>query len=400
LIPKTFVVCLALVTGLSTVSILRASQNPGAVFLMIWPTARSTGLAGAMTALADEQDAAYWNPGGLGFQRSLGATVTGAPWLPGLYPGMFYGYASGGFGIGEPFGQGSNLNLGANVTYLTTGETDVVNERGEFLGRYTTWDAAFGIHGGLALSDKLGLGANLKYVHSFLVPEWVWKVMPELGIEAGGTGRSVAIDAGALYKPWRFLNVGVTLANLGPNISYTSSGESDPLPATLRLGLCFTPIDDPLLRVRGLVEFDKILVGMFYDTTGTKSSGRLWNEEMRDAWKSAAFEATVLQLVSARVGYFEDLTGQRGGFVMEKEGQTYHYGLGDLLTRNDLGTPKSIGLCLGLGIGYKDYARLEVSSDALIYDFKTDNWKLALTLNDLGGLMRDLSRGMSFDWLP
>jgi hypothetical protein len=364
-----------------------------------------------MTALADEPDAAYWNPGGLGFQKSIGVTLNGTPpirlpllgdggWLPGLYLGMFYGYASGGYGIHEPLGKGSNLNLGANVTYLTTGETDVVNERGDFLGRYTTWDAAFGIHGGLALSDKLGLGANLKYIHSFLVPEWVWKVMPELGIESGGTGRTLAIDAGALYKPWRFLNVGVTLANLGPNISYTSSGESDPLPATLRLGLCFTPIDEPILRMRGLVEFDKILVGMFYDTTGTKSSGRLWNEEMRDAWKSAAFEATVLQLLSARVGYFEDLTGQRGGIVIEKDGQTYHYGLGDVLSGRDLGEFKSIGLCFGLGVGWKDYVRIDVSSDALIYDFETSSWKLALTLNDLDGLVRDLGRGKLLDWLP
>jgi len=38
--------------------------------LMIWPTARSTALAGAMTGLADEADATYFNPAGLAFQTT------------------------------------------------------------------------------------------------------------------------------------------------------------------------------------------------------------------------------------------------------------------------------------------------------------------------------------------
>src|SRR5512138_925327 len=92
--------------------VVRASWNPGAMFLLVWPTARSTALAGAMTGLADDPDAACFNPGGLGFQQSLGGCLSGGKWLPGLYPGMYYTYASAGFGNDEILPGGRNLNVG------------------------------------------------------------------------------------------------------------------------------------------------------------------------------------------------------------------------------------------------------------------------------------------------
>ncbi len=375
---------------------LQASQNPGAVFLMIWPTARSTALAGAMTALADDADAAYWNPGGLGFQQSVGGCATFAEWLPGLYPGMYYYYGSGGLGL--PVSD-LNVNIGMDAMYFTTGETYVINERGEFLGRYTTYDLFAGVHGGVRVLPNLGVGLNAKYIRSFLVPEWVWRVMPELGIERGGTANTMAVDLGVLYKPLHFLSVGATLANIGPNISYTSPGESDPLPRTLRVGTSFT-FSDKFVRVRPVLELDKVLVGMFYDSTGRKPFGRKLGEELRDAWKSVAIEATALQIFTFRLGYFEDLTGQRGGLVYENaSGLTYHYGLGDVLTRSGLGKWKSIGLCFGYCLSYKDYLRLEMSSDALIYDFKTRNLKFAFAFNNIGGLVRELSEGRFLDWM-
>jgi hypothetical protein len=377
---------------------LQASQNPGAVFLMIWPTARSTALAGAMTGLADDPDAAYWNPGGLGFQAGIGGCGTAGSWLPGLYPGMYYIYGSAGIG-GLDLIPNMNVNVGVDHTYFTTGETDVVNERGEFLGRYTSYDMTVGLHAGAQVTKMLGVGISLKYIRSYLVPEWVWQEMPELGMDAGGTANDGAVDVGVLYRPARFAGIGLTLANIGPKISYNSSGESDPLPLTLRIGGSLTPIDNPVARLRVLLETDKILVGAFRDTTGRKSFGRKWSEEARDAWKSAAVEVTMLQLLSFRAGYFEDVTGQRGGIVMEREGQTYHYGLGDVLTRKNLGTVKAVGLCWGVAFSYKDYLRLDLSSDAQIYDFPTENWKLTLAVNDLVGMLDEIGLGPQLDWM-
>jgi len=358
---------LAALLGVAT-----ASQNPGAVFLMIWPAARPTGLGGAFVALADDASSVYYNQGGMAFLEGTHATLMHANWLPGLYEGMYYEYAAlthqlPGYG-----------NVGGNIIYLTTGETEVVNEKGINLGRYTTFDVALAGGYGYSVLPNLGVGVGAKFIYSFLVPDWVWHAMPELGIEAGGTGITWALDAGALYKPFNFFQVGLAFSNLGPNIAYTTSGESDPLPRMLRLGVAYFPVKNDVVSVAVVPEVSKIIVGMFYDTTGTKPFGRKLQEELRDAWKSVGFEAKFVNLLYTRVGYFEDLTGQRGGIVLEKEDQRYHYGLGDVLTRKGLGSFKSIGLCFGAGVEYAKF-KFDLSMDQLIYDFPTSNYKFSFS---------------------
>jgi len=214
--------------------------------------------------------------------------------------------------------------------------------------------------------------------------------MPELGLDGKGAGGSVAFDLGVLYRPIRPLSAGLTLANLGPQMTYEDD-EPDPLPSMLRLGLCWTPLDLDLVRLRVLGEADKILVGMFWDTTGTKTFGQKLQWEFRDAWKSLGAEVMLLRLVQLRIGYFEDLEGARGGFVVERdEGQREHVGVVDVLTRKGLGKVMKVGVCWGMSMGYRDYIRFDVSSDARIYDFPTDNTKYALSINNIMGLVEEV----------
>jgi hypothetical protein len=161
----------------------------------------------------------------------------------------------------------------------------------------------------------------------------------------------------------------------------------------LRLGACWTPVSNRYVRVNVLPELDKVLVGMFWDTTGRVPFSRKLQVGFRDAWKALGVEVTGLGLLAVRLGYFEDMTWNRGGIVLEKESRTEHHNLYDLLTRKDLGKLKSIGLCWGFGIGYKDYFRFDVSSDAAIYDFPTRNWEFALVANDIAGGIRELRQG-------
>jgi hypothetical protein len=370
---KRTVIWLALIFVLSPMGVY-ASQNPGAVFLMIWPGARPTALAGAFTAISDDATSVYYNPGGLAFLEGTNATLMHCNWLPGLWPGMFYEYSAIAHSI-----QGRGTP-GFNVIYLTTGETDVINERGDFLGRYTTFDVAPAVAYGFPVLPNLGVGLSAKLIYSFLVPDWVWKAMPELGIEKGGTGITWAFDAGTLYKPFDFLAVGLAVANLGPNISYTSSGESDPLPRMLRLGLAYYPLKHEIFSVCITPEISKILVGAFSDST--KTFGQQISSEWRDAWKSFGVEGGARFGPVAgflRAGYFEDITGQRGGLVFEREGQgTYHYSFWDVLTRRGLGKFKSLGFTFGGGIGFQRF-QFDVGVDQFIYDFPTSNYKFSFS---------------------
>ena len=350
-------------------------QNPGAVFLEIWPGARPTSMGGAFAATADDASATYYNPGGLAFIGRNYATLMHSNWLPGLYPGMYYEFA----GFTHEFKDKGTMGL--NVVYLTTGKTEVTGSDGQPLGEYTTFDIASTVGYGFPITSKLGAGLGVKFIYSFLVPDWVWALLPELGITSGGTGTTWAADAGVLYKPWNSLWLGAALSNIGPNIAYTSSGEADPLPRTLRLGVRYSPVQTKLFRLSLTPEISKVLVGMFYDQNPNSPSPfatKLWYE-LWEAWKHFGVEACYANFVTARVGYFEDITGARGGIVVDRGDQnTMHIALADYLFKKNQGKLKSLGLTYGGGLEFKRFA-FDISFDGLIYDFPTNNMKFSFS---------------------
>ncbi|MEO0114656.1 MAG: PorV/PorQ family protein [candidate division WOR-3 bacterium] len=350
-----------------------AGENPGAVFLMIWPGSRPTALGGAFTAIADDATATYYNVGGLGFQNSGEITLQHANWLPGLYPGMYYEF------LGATRSLREKGTFGLNIIYLTTGLTEVINENGEKLGEYTTFDLAATAAYGLKVLPKLSAGVSFKFIYSFLVPDWVFLVMQkELGNISGGVGTTWAVDVGLLYKPLNFLSVGAALQNLGPNIAYTTSGSSDPLPRMLRIGLNYMPIQSKLFRLSLIPEMTKVLVGMFYDPYDTLTFSQELSYEYKEAWKSFGIELTYYDLLSARLGYFEDLTGARGGVRVIKDDVEQYVSLPEFIFTKNRGKFDKIGLTFGGGIKFKKFA-FDISFDHLIYDFSTQNWKVSFS---------------------
>jgi hypothetical protein len=320
-------------------SFLSAGQRPGAVFLMIWPGARATALGGSFSATADDATACYYNQAGLAFIDHTTVSLQHAPWLSGLYPDMYYEYA----GITKPFKMGT---CALNIIYLTTGTTDVRNSDGVYLGTYTTFDISVGFNYAFKLKPNLGLGMGWKFIYSYLVPDWVWAKMPELGIDMGGTGLTYAFDVGVLYKPFSMLSLACALQNIGPNISYTESGASDPLPYTLRLGVKVEPINTKVLRIALSSEVTKILVGMF--SIEENSFFENLQYESETAWKAVGLEIDYYNFIKLRAGYFIDTEGARKGF-------TYGGGI------------KAGGFSLDVGI------------DQAIYEFETSNRKFSLS---------------------
>jgi len=367
----TFLTGLILILAIASSAF--ASQYPGAVFLMIWPGARPTGLAGAFSAIADDASALYYNVGGLGFLNSTYATVMHAPWLPGLYPGMAYDF------LGFCHSIRNQGTIGANIIYINTGETQVVNQEGIELGEYTTFDFSISGSYGFKINPKLGAGVTAKFIYSFLVPDWVWQAMPELQITTGGVGVSWALDGGVLYKPRNNISIGTSISNIGPNISYTSSGESDPLPRMLRLGVKYTPLQNENVKLNITPEITKVMVGLFFDETGDKTFWQKFNYELWEAWKSVGIEAWFFDLASLRLGYFEDISGQRGGILVNRGGSDEHIALTDYLFSKDRGKfAGKVGLCFGIGIQFKGF-QFDVGNDQMIYDFDTKNYKFSLT---------------------
>ena len=319
--------------------VLSGASRPGAVFLMIWPGARSTAMAGAFSAISDDATACYYNQGGLGFIDGMIASLQHSNWLKGLHPDMYYEYA----GFTKALKSGT---LGFDVIYLTTGKTEVRDFDGKYLGEYTTFDIAIGANYGFKINNNLGLGAGWKFIYSYLVAPWVWLRIPDLGIRSGGIGIAYAFDFGALYKPTSFLALSTTLQNLGPGISYTDSGRDDPLPITLRLGFRVQPISSRIVKINLTGEITKVLVGMFADPdqTFTEKLGY----EFDEAWKGIGLELDYFNFIILRGGYFYDKEGAR------------------------------IGLTYGGGVRAGNFY-LDVGVDQAIYEFPTSNVKFSLS---------------------
>jgi len=366
------------------------AEYSGAPYLEIWPDARSTALGGAMTGLVDDGYATYWNPGGLGFQRGIGIAFTGANWLPGLWPGMFLGYGSANYGFTNVPAKGMNLTAGLNWDCLNTGRAKTLNEEGESIGVFTVTDQAIGLHAGIA-DERMGLGLSLKYI---VANQIVWLVGEP---QAFSPGRAVGLDLGGLLKLTRSVSLGASIDNIGTDLVYNNPyGDHAFLPLMVHLGIAGSPLDTKSYRIRLLADVSQILP---YGGNAD-SFGHELHDELRDAWKSLGVEATCKRLfswfaLSGRVGYFEDVSGVRGGFVFGRDSSARRsLSIIDVFSRSKRhlagDSLRSIGLCYGFGLGYKDYVRLDVSDDHLIYGFPTSNIKFSLTVRDLLGFISDL----------
>lgn len=361
------------------------ARRPGAVFLMIWPGSRPTALGGSFTAIADDASAAYYNPAGLGFQKGINLSLMHVNWLPALAPDMYYEYLA----LGAPF---KNIGTFAfNGIYLTTGKMEAQYPDGSTLTEYTPFDLAFTLSYGREITPKLAVGGGTKIIYSLLVPDWV---LDRLGISGGGSALSWAVDAGVLYKPIKNLQLGVALQNLGPPISFSSDAEKDPLPLMLRLGASYKPLSilskDTTkerfeivgLKVTG--DLTKVMVGMFpYDAPPPDDSIPFFRElgyELEDTWRGLGLELSVFkEILTLRAGYFYDMNGARGGFLVENEsGSQEHLGLFSFLFGDSDGKLKRVGVTFGGGIKYAGF-QLDVGIDEMIYDFPTANRKFSLS---------------------
>ncbi|MEO0117048.1 MAG: PorV/PorQ family protein [candidate division WOR-3 bacterium] len=329
--------------------ILSAQAYPGCVFLMIYPGSRQVGMGGAFSAIADDALATYYNPAGLVFQKGIDFSWHYTPWPPGLYPGMHYLY------IASSLPLRSDIALALFLDYLNTGKVVVINSRGEYLGEYTPYDYALGFSFAYRLIKNLGFGLNLKYIYSFLFPEWAWRAMPELGITEGGRARTFAFDFGTLFsQDFKVSKIGIALAlqNLGPGVSYTKSEESDPLPYSIRAGFSYTVPYLSILRdlfhweleENWLTEwlFEKSYILCAYDLRED-----LYFEDK--PWHSIGIEFS-LGPISWQMGRFFDRNGWR-------EGSTW-----------------------GMSLDIK-FLRLQYGTGKNIYSFPTDNRRFTLSFN-------------------
>lgn len=180
-----------------------------ASFLDIGVGARALGMGGAYTALADDANSLYWNPGGLAKLEKREFTASHAE----MYESTrldFMAYA-------HPTSQGT---FSAGLTYLSQGNIEGRDSLGRPTAGYDASDAALsaGYARNLGFAD---LGASVKYIRSHI----------------GSTeAQTVAADVGAKRDFGNF-TVGAALRNLGPGLKFAD--QRNDLPLRLAAGAAY-----------------------------------------------------------------------------------------------------------------------------------------------------------------
>jgi hypothetical protein len=233
----------------------------------------------------------YATPNKVVVFASAKSEITGmhANWLPELADDIYYEFLSYIHHLGEEWGT-----IGLNVTFLSYGELVRVNEYNEIMGTFNSFDMAIGMSYGKKMTNNLSAGLTAKWIYSRLSDQGAGRELGE------GTGSSLGIDIGLLYRPAEKLTFGAAVTNLGPDISYIDAAQSDPLPRNLAIGLSYKLIDNPYNRLMLVGEINKMLTGL--------DDG--FSEELKEAIENVGFEYWYGSFIAFRAGYIYDQVGE------------------------------------------------------------------------------------------
>jgi hypothetical protein len=287
---------IALMTILIYCSAALAVGEAAAPSLIISPSARAWGLGQSYCAIADDATAIYWNPGGLGFLEGTHISLTHSQLVPMLAPDVYFESISASHlvrGVGT---------LGLNLTYLTYGKWWETTTGGVPVAEHSSYEFSIGGYYATKLTEKAALGLGLKLAHVYLAP-----ATEQTGFKEGA-GWSFAADFGLLYKVHPRFSAGITLQNLGPDMSFIEKEDSAPLPRTLRLGIAAWPLVGESYSSLVSLEATKALIGLDEIFTEGKFS-----EVSRDATLNGGVEVMFANFVAPRIGYIYDPDGKIKG---------------------------------------------------------------------------------------
>jgi len=290
----------------SLVGISYAQGGDAAVpFLLIAPDSRAGAMGETGVALADNANAIFWNPAGLAFQKGTEISFTHAKWLPQFSSDLSYEYLTAKHHI-----EAIDATVGANITFFNLGSFERRDENNTYLGTFKAFEYAVAVGYAMKVASNLGLGLNLRFIHSQLAP---FGTAEEQG---RGVANGVSFDIGVLFREQVFgrrVGVGLNLSNLGPMIHYIDKEQADPLPTHLRFGFAFDVIQTKYNDFTVAVDFGRVLVRR-YPGTGRKpdplpkSLITAWNEEasLRKVTTGVGFEYWYgsPRLIALRAGYF------------------------------------------------------------------------------------------------
>ncbi len=293
--------------------------------LDIQPGGRENGMGGAGVALGDEPTGmTWWNPAALGFVKKPGLQLTSAKLVPGLADDVSYNQ----LGYVHPMEGWGGLAI--SLAFLSYGSSTQVNEEGQELGTFDSYEASSGISYGTQLLPNLAIGASVKYIHIQLAPS-----------NLQGTASAFGFDLGALYKlEGARLRFGTNLQNMGPSVVFINEDQASPLSRNLKVGAAWDALPPGNLGITLASDFNQSLV---------TSDFQVWNSggEVRFGTTTSGGDERIG--IAGRMGWYSDPLGDiKGltygvGFVWSRLALDY----GSIPQAKDSGLPNVNKISLG-----------------------------------------------------
>ncbi len=257
------ILVLALIFNSVAIIPYASSQSEAAVlFLLIQPSLRANGMAGASVASAEHDPLSVaFNPAHVGlaamnrsFQIEYYPSKTN--WLPGFnIDGLNFNAKS--FLVGYKFKINNRIpaSIGAGYTrvFINLGTQNITDETNEIIGSFQSSEHAdiFSLGMGADFGVKIGLGFNYKRIDSNLAPA--------IGLEGVGRANINAYDIGLIahlplletfsklthrntkinerFRPFLLTGLGYSRSNMGGKIIYINAAQADPLPRVARMAV-------------------------------------------------------------------------------------------------------------------------------------------------------------------
>ncbi|MBO9205184.1 MULTISPECIES: type IX secretion system outer membrane channel protein PorV [Niastella] len=328
-------------------------------FLRISPDARAGGMGDASIAISPDANCGFYNLAKTPFAKNrsaIGATYT--PWLREVADDMYLATLAGFHKLNE------GEVVSASLRYFSAGNIALIDNNGNKLQTANPREFAFDAGYSRKLSDKFGLAAALRYIHSNLATGSV-----------NGTsykaGNAVAADLSVYYNGQNDNNrgwtAGMTLSNLGTKIGYTeNTAQKDFLPASLGIGAAYREAWDETNSITFALDVNKLLVpevpqneeGMAAYREKTVV-GSWFNSFGNEAWQLGfGAEYGFKELLYLRLGYnsktysygnWQYVTAGAGvRFNMATVNFSYLIPTGNKTSRNPLANTVRFGLLFGL----------------------------------------------------
>lgn len=268
----------------------------------IAPDARGGGMGDVGAATDPDVASQYWNVAKYPFNISrAGVSLNYTPWLRKLVNDINLAYLVGYYRIGEYSAVSGSLR------YFSLGE--VQTNTGSITGQgaaltVSPYEMSVDAGYSLMLSEKLSIGAAVRWIYSDLKADYNEEVTP---------GSAFAADLSLYYQ--NYINIGqrecqlglgLNISNIGSKISFGGDNNSYFIPTNMRLGASLMVPIDQYNRITFAADANKLLMPTF--------------PKIREGEQQTDFDTRVQREyydVSSISGIFKSFGDAPGGFKEE-----------------------------------------------------------------------------------